>query len=87
MASLFWCLLQLETNENILLTKARKALHNYGHHLVIANQLHSRKVMVLFVDEKEEKKIVKQNEVEIEFDIVNEVVKRHKEFYQDEAVK
>lgn len=68
-----------------MLTKARKALVNYGHHLVIANQLHSRKYEVVIVTELEEKKItVKEDDVEIESHIVDEVVKRHRVFCQKE---
>ena len=42
---------QLETDENILMDKARKALKKYGHKLVIANELKSRKYKVVFVTE------------------------------------
>ena len=42
---------KLETDENILMEKARKALKKYGHKLVIANELRSRKYKVIFVTE------------------------------------
>ncbi|XP_074600436.1 phosphopantothenoylcysteine synthetase isoform X2 [Brevipalpus obovatus] len=72
---------KLETDENILLQKARKALLRYGHHLVIANQLHSRKKEVLIVTESENQKIVcNEDGVEIEAFIVDEVLKRHEDF-------
>ena len=41
----------METDENILMDKARKALKKYGHKLVIANELKSRKYKVVFVTE------------------------------------
>jgi len=47
---------KLETDPDILIRKARKALDAYGHHLVIANLLHNRKKVV---------RIVKKNESEI----------------------
>lgn len=72
---------QLETDETILLDKARHALLKYGHHLVIANQLHSRKREVLLVSESSSDKIVIPNEeTEIEVGIVSEVINRHQNF-------
>ncbi|KAG0422864.1 hypothetical protein HPB47_001340 [Ixodes persulcatus] len=43
---------KLETDSDILLEKSRKALTNYKHKLVIANELHSRKHHVLFVTQE-----------------------------------
>ncbi|XP_053211702.1 uncharacterized protein LOC128395313 [Panonychus citri] len=72
---------KLETDESILLDKARKALLCYGHHLVIANILHTRKSQVLIVTEKESHQITLPNpEMEIESLIVDEVISRHKTF-------
>ncbi|KAL7305964.1 hypothetical protein TKK_0001435 [Trichogramma kaykai] len=40
---------KLETDERVLISKARKALENYSHSLVIANILQSRRQQVVFV--------------------------------------
>lgn len=42
--------LQLETDPDLLLPKARGALDKYGHQLVIGNDLHRRKFEVVFVE-------------------------------------
>jgi len=41
--------LQLETDETLIIPKARAALERYGHQVVIGNDLHSRKYRVVFV--------------------------------------
>lgn len=41
---------QLETDEALLIPKARAALARYGHQLVIGNELHRRKHEVVFVE-------------------------------------
>lgn len=41
---------QLETDDNLLVPKARAALERYGHQLVIGNELHKRKAEVVFVE-------------------------------------
>ncbi|XP_022703791.1 phosphopantothenate--cysteine ligase-like isoform X1 [Varroa jacobsoni] len=56
---------KLETDENILLDKAQRALENYKHSWVIANELHSRKERVTFVS-KTEKIDVRMTREEIE---------------------
>lgn len=73
---------QLETDENILLEKARKALNRYGHKLVIANELNSRKEKVTLVtaSESESIRVDASQNIEIEKLIVANVVKRHSEF-------
>ncbi|KAJ6557911.1 DNA/pantothenate metabolism flavoprotein [Mycena capillaripes] len=43
---------KLETEERLLIPKARAALERYGHQVVIGNELHSRKVQVVFVERK-----------------------------------
>ncbi|KAI0676325.1 phosphopantothenate-cysteine ligase [Trametes maxima] len=40
---------KLETDENLLIPKARQALARYGHQVVIGNDLHRRKFEVVFV--------------------------------------
>lgn len=74
---------KLETDENILLSKARKALTKYGHKLVIANELNTRKDKVTLVTETDSEviKVDSQlNNVEIEKFIVENVVQRHQDF-------
>ena len=43
---------QLETDQDLLLPKARQALERYGHQVVIGNDLHRRKFEVVFVSKK-----------------------------------
>ena len=43
---------QLETEQDLLLPKARQALERYGHQVVIGNDLHRRKFEVVFVSKK-----------------------------------
>ncbi|EGG02372.1 uncharacterized protein MELLADRAFT_38628 [Melampsora larici-populina 98AG31] len=40
---------KLETDQSLLIPKAQAALERYGHQLVIANELHTRKHQVIFV--------------------------------------
>ncbi|CAK5271148.1 unnamed protein product [Mycena citricolor] len=42
----------LETDEDLLIPKARAALERYGHQIVIGNDLHTRKHRVVFVERK-----------------------------------
>ena len=50
--------MQLETDEAILLEKAQHALQKYGHRLVIANLLSTRKQRVLLVEESQHEEII-----------------------------
>lgn len=43
---------KLETDDNLLIPKARAALERYGHQVVIGNDLHRRKYEVVFVSPK-----------------------------------
>ncbi|KAK7044862.1 DFP domain-containing protein [Favolaschia claudopus] len=43
---------KLETEERLLVPKARAALERYGHQVVIGNELHTRKWQVMFVERK-----------------------------------
>ncbi|XP_054162286.1 uncharacterized protein LOC128960239 [Oppia nitens] len=73
---------KLETDESILLEKARTALNKYGHKLVIANELNTRKYKVTLVSNNDHKMITISNEdnIEIEELIVKEVIERHNTF-------
>lgn len=73
---------KLETDENILLSKARRALDTYSHKLVIGNELHSRKNKVVLVTKEDHEVISLTPEqqahgVEIEQIIVRELSQRH----------
>ncbi|KAJ7032031.1 DNA/pantothenate metabolism flavoprotein [Mycena alexandri] len=43
---------KLETDDRLLIPKARAALERYGHQVVIGNDLHTRKMQVVFVERK-----------------------------------
>lgn len=79
---------QLETDENILLEKARQALQRYGHKLVIANELNSRKDKVTLVTENEFEVIQidsQKDTIEIEQLIVTNVIQRHNQFIEQSS--
>ncbi|KAG6860557.1 hypothetical protein C0995_009839 [Termitomyces sp. Mi166 len=44
---------KLETDQQLLIPKARTALERYGHQVVIGNELHRRKYEVVFISRKE----------------------------------
>ena len=85
--------LQLETDSDLLIPKARGALARYGHQVVIGNDLHRRKFEVVFVSPKSSSDsaseasayeeawlridLDKDPHREIEEDIVAELVRRH----------
>lgn len=76
---------KLETDENILLSKAKGALDRYHHQLVIGNLLQTRKRQVIFVTPEETTtysitEAEEQAGKEIESIIVPNVVKLHKEY-------
>lgn len=73
---------KLETDESILLEKARVALNKYGHKLVIANILQTRKHRVVLVEEFDDEEVCIKDEdgIEIESVIVTKVVEKHKAF-------
>uniref|UniRef100_A0A915PW98 DNA/pantothenate metabolism flavoprotein C-terminal domain-containing protein n=1 Tax=Setaria digitata TaxID=48799 RepID=A0A915PW98_9BILA len=74
---------KLETDETILISKARQALENYGHQLVIGNILNTRKERVIFVNNKNKEEVIwltneqKSGGVEIEQRIVEKLVEMH----------
>ncbi|XP_077525082.1 phosphopantothenoylcysteine synthetase [Amblyomma americanum] len=75
---------KLETDDRILLDKARRALATYKHKLVIGNELHSRKHRVIFVTNEDHQIIKLTTEqaaagVEIEQIIVEKLSQRHAE--------
>ncbi|XP_076034967.1 phosphopantothenoylcysteine synthetase isoform X2 [Oratosquilla oratoria] len=84
---LFVVSFKLETDESKLIEKAMGALSKYKHRLVIGNLLQTRREEVTLVS-KEDVSVVKlsdtqkQTNVEIELLIVNDVCKRHKEYFE-----
>ena len=76
---------KLETDASMLQSKAKKALQNYGHNLVIANLLQTRKTQVIIFSSQPDKqpetiKLCREeieNEVEIEMKIVQNIMARH----------
>nr|CAH7731924.1 unnamed protein product [Callosobruchus chinensis] len=78
---------KLETDENLLVVKARDALKKYKHKLVIANLLQTRRHRVVFVTIDSSFEIVLTREqllsgIEIEDVIVSNVVLQHTDFIQ-----
>ncbi|XP_054003300.1 phosphopantothenate--cysteine ligase [Hylaeus anthracinus] len=76
---------KLETDENLLIPKARSALNKYKHNLVIANMLQTRKQRVIIVSQENEYVISLTDEqlnkgVEIEQLIVSDLIDRHEYF-------
>ncbi|EFO27215.1 DNA/pantothenate metabolism flavoprotein [Loa loa] len=74
---------KLETDETVLVSKARQALQNYGHQLVIGNILDTRKERVIFVSNGDKEETICLNDeqkaagVEIEQSIVDKLVEMH----------
>ncbi|KAJ2590754.1 Phosphopantothenate--cysteine ligase cab2 [Coemansia sp. RSA 1797] len=77
---------KLETDSQLLAPKAKYALEKYGHQIVVANLLHTRKWQVWLVTRDEEPCLlqVPQEDLkhgrDIEQDIVAELARRHKLF-------
>ncbi|XP_017849452.1 phosphopantothenate--cysteine ligase [Drosophila busckii] len=76
---------KLETDENLLIVKARDSLNKYKHKLVIANVLQTRKHRVVFVTPTDSYEVHLSREqahqgLEIEEPIVADVVQKHSEF-------
>lgn len=76
---------KLETDPALLVTKSKAALDRYGHQIVIANMLDTRKHVVWFITHTDEKCIRLSeeqigNEMEIEDQIVGELIGVHESF-------
>lgn len=76
---------KLETDESILIKKAREALDKYDHNLVIGNVLSTRKYSVTLVSKEEHQDITinpqeAEKDIEIESKIVAEVSARHDQY-------
>ncbi|XP_003488667.1 uncharacterized protein C4B3.18 [Bombus impatiens] len=78
---------KLETDESLLISKARNALNKYKHNLVIGNMLHTRKQEVTIVSQENNDVISLTNEQlnkgeEIEQSIVSILIDKHRTFIQ-----
>lgn len=70
---------KLETDENILISKARRAIENYKVDLVVANELHSRYRQVKLVTKTEIITVLKEDEKDIEESFLAKICSRHAE--------
>ncbi|GAN08182.1 DNA/pantothenate metabolism flavoprotein [Mucor ambiguus] len=73
---------KLETDNNLLVPKARQALTRYGHQVVIGNMLKTRKQTVTLITQHREKVLSLtpqqvENDIEIESEIIPELVRIH----------
>lgn len=76
---------QLETDVKILLEKARAALKKYKMHMVIANELLTRKEEVTLVTENEKihvRRDAKLVDDEVENHIVKHIVEKHSAYVE-----
>lgn len=76
---------KLETDDAIIVKKAKVALEKYGHKLVIGNDLNNRKYRVILVTNENEKELILSKEdaekgQEIEELIVNELLHYYNDF-------
>lgn len=76
---------KLETDPQILLEKARRALDTYRHQVVVANVLDSRRGYVVVVTPDSQTELIltdkdEKNEVEIEDRIVSNLTSAHNKF-------
>jgi phosphopantothenate-cysteine ligase len=79
---------KLETDDALLVPKAREALAKYGHQMVVANMLHTRKRTITLVTPEEEEEIVMgEKELksghEIEEKFVPAIVQAHAGWIKD----
>lgn len=85
---------KLETDEDLLIPKARAALERYGHQVVVGNELNRRKYEVVFVERDSsgqfhEKWVRIDQEAggvaerEIEQDIIQALAERHERWISD----
>ncbi|KAF1800949.1 DNA/pantothenate metabolism flavoprotein [Mucor lusitanicus] len=78
---------KLETDNNLLVPKARQALTRYGHQVVIGNMLKTRKQTVTFITQHSEKVLSltpqqMENDIEIESEIIPELVRIHQNWIE-----
>ncbi|XP_040182210.1 phosphopantothenate--cysteine ligase [Rana temporaria] len=78
---------KLETDPEILIERARKALETYRHQVVVANVLDTLRSYVMVVTNTEDTKLFVSDEeeslgIEIEDKIINDLTARHKNFIE-----
>ena len=76
---------KLETLESLLMSKAQRALDLYGHHVVVANLLHTRKEVVYLVTGHSHQEIRISPEerglgLEIEAKLIDTISEKHQQF-------
>ena len=73
---------KLETDEKIVIDKAKKALSDYNHHLVVANSLQNIRSNVTIVQNHNLKDLTVHDDspMELECKIVHEICKMHSDF-------
>ncbi|ELT99354.1 hypothetical protein CAPTEDRAFT_135719 [Capitella teleta] len=76
---------KLETDEKLLIPKAKQALKNYNHQVVVGNILETRKKQIVIVTQSEDKCVrLSEEEIssgkEIEDYIIQEITHRHQMF-------
>ncbi|KAI8374619.1 DNA/pantothenate metabolism flavoprotein [Radiomyces spectabilis] len=83
---------KLETDTNLLVPKARQALTRYGHQVVVANMLNTRKQRVTVITKSSEKPLSLTPEelaqgAEIESQIIPELVQIHNGWIKSDATE
>ena len=71
---------KLETDESLIIKKAKESLQKYKHDLVISNCLATRKSKLILLDNKGEEVIEKQNESLIEGELISKVIQKYNEY-------
>lgn len=79
---------KLETDQNLVIPKARKAISAYGVDLVIANELHTRRDKVFLVTADSCEEVVRaQDAKQIEVMLVSRIVLAHQQYLQQAGLK
>ncbi|GMM32035.1 phosphopantothenate--cysteine ligase [Martiniozyma asiatica (nom. inval.)] len=82
---------KLETDNSILIKKAKGALERYNHQLVIGNLLQTRKKEVVFVSQSSQEWIILnenqiKNSVDIESVIIPKVIEEHRQWIESRKI-
>lgn len=76
---------KLETDSNILLEKAEKALKKYKMHLVVANELSTRKEVVVVVTSREKISVLRDKneaDADVESPLIKLIVEKHSSYIE-----
>ncbi|KAJ0393056.1 hypothetical protein ATCC90586_001827 [Pythium insidiosum] len=83
----FFVSFKLETDWALLRRKAKRAIDNYGVHLVVANELHTRFDQVLLITDQDERTLERPREAEdIEGSLIDAIAGIHFEFIASSRV-